>query len=251
MWSSNRASAKSETPSPLAPLPCAGEGENRIPIRRTHAPSPRHGRPGGGMREDLPDFASALGVVMKTFTLAKITVYLLFAVIMPSCSLVPPRYNPPQVPLEELTPDLSLYPEGWSVESRGAIREYEGEIENIGVSMRFNHETSVTSTYTLYRYRSTSDAAEHYDALRQSYVRQDPTLSRPSNLVFTSTSATSTSLQCSRILTGLTSCIVLAQYGEYVMKLLIPINSQAMTRSNITRILTDLDQKLTILTSSP
>ena len=67
---STRANAKSETPSPLAPFPplrapgacCAGEGENRIPVRRTHDPSPGMGE-GPGMREDWPDFALALGCI--------------------------------------------------------------------------------------------------------------------------------------------------------------------------------------------
>lgn len=172
-----------------------------------------------------------------------------------SCGLVPVKYDPPPVPLVDLTPDMSLYPKSWVFASKGDFRKYEGEIENMDFSARFRNQDGRVSVYTLYRYLSVNEAAEHYAQMQQHLAKSYPDLYLPAGVRFTSTYATRTSVQCTSrpasLFAGVTLCIILAQYGAYVMQLSLPLDPDAMTSADIVRILTNLDQKLAVLVTPP
>ena len=190
------------------------------------------------------------------------TIVLLFFLFTISCGLTPVKYNPPPVPLVDLTPDLSLYPKSWKFANKGEIRKYEDEIrkyedeiENISFSTRFRDKDAITSTYILYRYLSVNEAAERYTKIQQHFVKLYPDLYHRLDLSFTSKYATRTSVQCTNkpttLLDGLTLCIILAQYDAYVMQLSLPLDPDAMTPTDIVRLLTAVDKKLAVLVTPP
>ena len=163
-----------------------------------------------------------------------------------------PATPTPQVPLDELLIDNTAYPR-WNQprpDERGgasdAILNDNNDLENIYRS--FNYR-GISSSYSIWRYRSEEDAEEQYRSLRNNYYgEEEHDQFQPEEIIYTSTVTSNTITFCNEMWdTTAVFCYTIGQYGVYVSKFATDVDHEYMTYEDLERILAEIDHTISVV----